>query len=187
MPVCLGRGMSKPLEKSIFTPSQIHLPAVQAFDCGTDPWELEVSDWIKGQGVLDDMQRSSGCEVWRYGNEELGFVGFGSLSEPSWSYPGKGDPRPNLIPMVGIQSRFRGMPPGPKQERYAWQIMDDLQSEAKRHLERAPVLVLYVHPDNQRAIHFYEEYGFEWYTRTYTDNATHVVYKTMALVFGSGT
>lgn len=144
-----GGAMSAPLSKRNFLPADINLPAVQAFDCGTEPWELEVSDWIKGKpnGVLDDLKRTGGCEVWLYGTPQDGLIGFASLSEPSWGYPAKHDPKPNLIPMLGIQKRYWGEPAGPKEDRYARQIMDDVIAEARTHIERAPVLVLYVHSE----------------------------------------
>lgn len=169
--------MTDLLKKRRFRPEDISLDAVQNFYCGDEPWEREVSDWIKGQGVLDDMQRG---EVWLYRTETDILVGFGSLSEPGWSYPNRNDPKPNLIPMLGIQRQFWGHPLNSlPEERYSWQIMDDIVEEAAKHKERAPVIVLYVHPDNSRAIRFYNSYGFEAFHRTYTDHVTHVVYKTM--------
>ena len=90
------------LQKIRFTSAL--LPKVQQFDCGDEPWEREVSDWIKGGpgGVLDDLQR--GCEVWLYANNSGELVGFGSLAASRWNWPSPTDPRvpisliPNLVP-----------------------------------------------------------------------------------------
>lgn len=175
------------LKKRLFQPRDILHPAVQSFYCGNEPWEREVSDWIKGgpdgqSGVIVDMQRPSGCEVWLYRTQNNILVGFGSLSEPPWPYPLKGDPHPNLIPMLGVRREFWGEPRDvPKAERYSAQIMDDLQNEARKHSDRSPAIVLYVHPDNARAIKFYKEAGFDFYTRKWRDPATNVVYRTMRL------
>src|SRR5262249_50409861 len=169
--IAVGRVMPILLSKRPFQPADIYLPAVQNFDCGTEPWELEVSDWIKGKpgGVLDDLNRAGSCEVWLYGTAEDGLVGFASLSEPSWGYPNRSDPKPNLIPMLGIQRQFRGKPDGLKGDRYSAQIMDDIIAEARKHMERVPAIVLYVHPNNLRAIQFYRDTGFQDYHRTFTD------------------
>ena len=70
--------------------------------------------------------------------------------------------------MLGIDLRFRGQP-ADSEWRYSRQIMSHLIAEAfqllagwPRESGAAPQwLVLQVHKDNKRAIHFYEQCGFE--------------------------
>src|SRR5260221_1743841 len=169
------------LRKSRFTPQDVRLRAVRHFTCGTEEWELEVSDWIKGP-VLHDMGR--GCEVWLYfkrQGERNHLVGFGSLGEPPWKYPPSTPLHPNIIPNVAVALRFRGKPAGPWNQRYAYQIMSDLISEAAAHADRSPLLMLYVHPQNLRAIRFYEKIGFEPFHKVYLDKAKNVSYRSMIL------
>src|SRR6266851_1077583 len=51
--------------------SESLLPRVQAFDCGSEPWQLEISDWIKApagkDGAVDAI--GVGTEVWLYAND----------------------------------------------------------------------------------------------------------------------
>jgi ribosomal protein S18 acetylase RimI-like enzyme len=69
--------------------------------------------------------------------------------------------------MLGIDHRFHGQPPDP-QQRYSNQILSHLRFEAiqlfKSHQESGrsilPLLSLYVHRENHRAIRLYEKFGF---------------------------
>jgi ribosomal protein S18 acetylase RimI-like enzyme len=88
----------------------------------------------------------------------------------------------NIIPAVGVDKRFHGQPPGPPEQRYASLILRDLIYEATLHQERDPLLGLYVHPQNTRAIRFYQRLGFLPFFRAYTDPQTSVVYQSMVLV-----
>ena len=58
-------------------------------------------------------------------------------------------------------------------------ILAHLILEAARLPLSAPVLGLFVHPENPRAIKFYERAGFQAFTRTYTDPVSGVVYRSM--------
>lgn len=70
--------------------------------------------------------------------------------------------------MLGIDERFQGQPRDPAW-RYSRQIMSHLLAEAQSLVDNWPAehpgrpdwLVLMVHRDNVRAIHFYEQCGFE--------------------------
>jgi len=59
------------------------LPKVQGFDCGDEPWEREVADWLKApsaeQGAIYDWYR--GTEIWLYATEAGELVGVGSLGK----------------------------------------------------------------------------------------------------------
>jgi ribosomal protein S18 acetylase RimI-like enzyme len=84
-----------------------------------------------------------------------------------------------LIPAVAIQKQFWGKPDGPREGRYSSQILDHLITEAARLPIDVPVLGLFVHPQNQRAIKVYERAGFQQFTQTYTDKTTGIVYRSM--------
>ena len=156
--------MSEPLTRYTFTAED--LPDVQSFHCGDELYEKEVSDWIKSSegdcavNSIVDPKRPSRVWLYRVGEK---IVGFGSLAQSKWYWPGnRTDPEMNLsvIIWVGVQKEFWGKPEGPKEERYSAQILDDLLAEADAVAKTHPILGLYVHKDNGRAIRFYKDSGF---------------------------
>ena len=159
--------MADSLTKHLFTADD--WADVQDFDCGDEPYEKEVSDWLKGP---DDPTVDSALasikhpekpgRVWLY-RSAGDIVGFGALAKTDWRWPGKNnDPKLplSIIIWVAVQKKYWGQPEGPKEERYSAQILDDLVAEAEQDGKTHPVLGLFVHKDNQRAIKFYKEAGF---------------------------
>lgn len=175
--------MPSPLRVIDVTPEDIASPAVQRFECGTDPWQQEVATWIKGGpgGVLDAL--AQGCQVWLYVTDDEGLIGYSSLAQTNWRYPTKNDPRApiNIIPYTAVQSRFWRQPDGPVEGRYSTQIMRHLVAEACKHTDRLPLLTLYVHPQNTQAVTFYQRMGFKPFSMTYHDRETNVVHISMIL------
>src|SRR5437870_2919878 len=98
-------------------------PKVQAFYCGDEPWQREVSDWIKAPrgagGALDELDR--GTRIWLYVSGAGELVGFGSLAPAMQRWPRAKDPQipASVIPMLGVDARFWGRSPGPPEERYS--------------------------------------------------------------------
>jgi ribosomal protein S18 acetylase RimI-like enzyme len=162
------------------------LPKVPGVDCGDEPWEREVSDWIKAPhgagGALDELQQ--GNRVWLYVNEGNEIVGFGSLGTTMQRWPRSKDPQivVSSIPMLGVDRTFWGQPPGPVEDRYSTRILADLIAEARKHQDERPILILFVHIENPRAIRYYERAGFTELHKPYTDKTTGRVYKRMVLV-----
>jgi ribosomal protein S18 acetylase RimI-like enzyme len=138
------------------------------FSCGDEPWSKHVSEWILGSDVLDSMKR--GTRVWLFETAEGDIVGFGSVGTSQWRWPPPDGARTTivLLPMLGIDVRYRGLPPDPAW-RYSRQMMAHLVAEGQRiarewsgEAEKKPQwLVLMVHRENARAIRFYEQCGFE--------------------------
>lgn len=138
------------------------------FSCGDELWSRHVTEWILGSDVFDSMKR--GTRVWLFETEQGEVVGFGSVgtSERPWPPPRGSKTTVVLIPMLGIDVRFRGEPPDPAW-RYSRQLMSHLIAEGQRvarewtgNAEKKPQwLVLMVHRDNARVIRFYEACGFE--------------------------
>lgn len=138
------------------------------FSCGDEPWSKHVTEWILGSEVHDSMKR--GTRVWLFETAQSEVVGFGSVGTSVWRWPPPRGERTTivLIPMLGVDARFRGQPPDP-QWRYSRQLMSHLIAEGQRmarewsgDAEQKPNwLVLMVHQDNARAICFYEQCGFE--------------------------
>jgi ribosomal protein S18 acetylase RimI-like enzyme len=162
------------------------LPKVQAFDCGDEPWEREVSDWIKaprgGGGALDELEH--GATVWLYVTDDGELVGFGSLAAAVQRWPRSKDPQvpASVIPMLGVDRKFWGQPPGAPEERFSARLLVDLIAEAQTHRAERPILVLYVSIENARGIKYYERAGFAELHKPYTDKNTGRVYKRMVLV-----
>lgn len=138
------------------------------FDCGGDPWSRQVSEWIRGPDATDSRRR--GTRIWGFENESAEVVGFGSLGTSRWRWPLPDGPHLSvlLIPMLGVASRFQGLPADP-QSRFAVRILSHLIAEARQRIAeigatgREPPpewLLLLVHQDNLRAIRFYERCGF---------------------------
>jgi ribosomal protein S18 acetylase RimI-like enzyme len=138
------------------------------FSCGDDVWSRHVAQWIQGSDVLDSMQR--GSRVWLFENQNSDVIGFASLGTSRWRWPPPGGSPTTiaLIPMLGIDVRFHGLPADPHWK-YSRQIMSHLVAEAQQLSRGSPEntslmpewLVLMVHRDNARAIHYYENCGFE--------------------------
>lgn len=138
------------------------------FSCGDEPWSRHVTEWILGSDVLDSMKR--GTRIWLFETEQGEKVGFASIGTSTWRWPPPDGAKTTvvLIPMFGIDVRYRGQPREPDW-RYSRQIMAHLVSEGQRiasawpgdPVARPQWLVLMVHRDNSRAIRFYEQCGFE--------------------------
>jgi ribosomal protein S18 acetylase RimI-like enzyme len=171
------------LEKYPFRREQ--LAAIQGFWCGGADWEVEVSNWIRGVGLDSVLEYDElpDCQIWLYGTAEHGLVGFSSLKRTRWRWPTQADRAVTLsmIPMLGIQYQFRGQPHGESERRFADQILDDVIHEAMQHRERQPLLGLYVHPMNARAIAFYRRAGFTDFDKTWTNPETGLIYPSMLL------
>jgi hypothetical protein len=158
--------MTRRLKKYAFSEADINLPEVQRFYCGEDHWAREVAEWIRSpsgeNSVLEDM-RNYGTEVWLYRDEDGVLVGYSSLGEQRFTWPVKSKKKElvNVIPFFGIQEPFQGEPRnGPREERYAHQITEDLLASAAGKTDRYPLVVLSVDEENRRAIRFYEGWGF---------------------------
>jgi len=154
--------MVRLLKKSTFSEADIELPEVQAFYCGNEPWEKEVAEWIKSRSgdnsVLEDM-RNYRTEVWLYRDPAGVLVGFGSLGQNKYTWPLKSKRKElvSVIPFIGVHKDFQGEPKGAKREdKYAYQILDDLLLCAAEKMDRYPLLTLSVDSRNTRAIQFYE-------------------------------
>src|SRR5207249_3478309 len=109
-----------------------------------------------------------GGKVWLYATGSKEVVGFGSLAVTRWHYPEPSSKRIAIaiIPAVAVQKAFWGKPDGPREGRYSTQIIEHLITEAAKLPIQEPVLALYVHPENQRAIKAYERAGFERHHQT---------------------
>jgi hypothetical protein len=148
-----------PLIPQIFTPQD--QAGVQQFDCGNEPWAAPLAEWIKGEGVLDSIQKHKN-RVWLYRTANSDLVGFGSIGIARWRWPPPNGPWTNLslIPALAIQSRFHRQPDDvDKSQRFSSQVMDHLLGEAAGH--DTDFVVLEVHRQNVKAIRFYDSYGFE--------------------------
>jgi ribosomal protein S18 acetylase RimI-like enzyme len=137
------------------------------FSCGDESWSKHVTEWILGSDVFESMKR--GSRVWLFETAQREVVGFGSIGTSEWQWPPPKGTRKTivLIPMLGIDARFRGQP-ADSDWRYSGQLLSHLIAEALRTARewsdadnKPQWLVLMVHQDNARAIKFYEQRGFE--------------------------
>ncbi|MEX0727917.1 MAG: hypothetical protein WEB58_23475 [Planctomycetaceae bacterium] len=142
-------------------------PELIHFNCGDDfSWGRAATEWITGSDVRDSMARR-GTRVWLYRNDAGVLVGFGALgmTRRRWPPPGGGFSNLVIIPMLGIDRHFHRQPPAPH-TKYSHQILGHLVYEAYRWLltekskSTLPLLILYVHRDNEFAIKLYERFGF---------------------------
>jgi ribosomal protein S18 acetylase RimI-like enzyme len=130
---------------------------------------------------MRDKQRP--CHVWLYFNGAQSVVGYGTLGRTRWRWPTPDSPREWVyaIPWVGIRSEYQGQPPGPQEDRYSRQIIDDLIAEATDRTDSLPILGLFVHPQNQRGQRFFRNAGFRLSHQTYIDRFTQTEYLSMSL------
>lgn len=176
--------MPRELRKIPWNDEYIETEPVRSFHCGGEYWEREIEQWIK-HDVVEERRRMPPVEVWLYYTDEDGLIGYGSLGESRWRWPlpsGRRVPI-SIIPAVGIDRRFWGQPEGPPEGRFSNRIMADLVEEARQRHERVPVIGLYVHPDNRRAMRLYERLGFQYFHHTYR-NADGIDYISMVLKLG---
>ena len=81
---------------------------------------------------------------------------------------------------MAVHRRFWGQPPGPKESRYATQILRNLIAEAQQFSATRPILKLLVYEGNAAAIKLYEYVGFTGFHKPRRD-ANGLNYKRMAL------
>ena len=84
------------------------------FSCGDEAWARHVTEWVLGSDVLESMKR--GTRVWLFENAAGDVVGFGSIGTSVWRWPPPDGARTTivLIPMLGLDARFRGQPADPE-------------------------------------------------------------------------
>jgi hypothetical protein len=101
------------------------------FSCGNDVWCHHVAEWLRVSDVLHSMQRST--RVWLFENQAGTVVGIASLGVSRWRWPPPDGSLTNilLIPMLGIDVRFQGLPPDPDWK-YARQIMSHMLAQARQ-------------------------------------------------------
>ncbi len=137
-------------------------------NCGDEPWARAATQWMIGTEVRDSIEKYR-TRVWLYRNDQGVIVGFGSLgtTRRRWPPPDGGYTNLLIIPMLGIDYHFHGQPPDP-QQRFSNQILSHLRYEAIQFIKSdqdsgrltLPLLLLYVHRENGRAIRLYEKFGF---------------------------
>jgi ribosomal protein S18 acetylase RimI-like enzyme len=171
--------MANRLSKVEFAADLLHL--VTGFDCGDEEWAREVADWIQkapGQGgALDELanRQTHPLTVWLHFNDEQELVGFSSLMR----FSGFMMPRISLIPNLAVAKTHQG-------KGYIRDIMGHLIATAQAEVAsgRLPVLGLFVHPHNQRAIDTYKCFGFQPTTERDIDSVTGIEYIGMLLRIG---
>jgi GNAT superfamily N-acetyltransferase len=136
-----------------------------SFDCGAEPYAVEVSEWIKGRPAeaKDSLPNSlaAGTRVWLYRDEAGCIVGYAALGATTWRWPPPDGEKQamSILAWFGIDIRFHGQPDGvAREDRYSYQMMGHLITRARETGHE--FLVLFVEAENDRAIRFYENVGF---------------------------
>src|SRR5262249_53581743 len=127
------------------------LPLVQDFECGSDPWAIEVSEWIKRDDVKDcavQQVRRNRCRVWLYYGGDDALIGYGSLGSTRWVLQPEDKTQirtaVHIIPFLGVQTAFQGKPEGPPEGRYAYRILRHLLIQAGEVAGVDPIIGLFV-------------------------------------------
>jgi GNAT superfamily N-acetyltransferase len=159
-----------------FTPDLLDL--VKDFDCGSEPYQMELADWIRNDAL---QAVEGGTLVWLYITQTGDVVGYGSLGESNWRYPdyqAKKRSKVLIIPAVALDKAYHGKPEGADRDaRFSSQVMRHLIAEAQRWPTPMPALCLFVHPDNEGAIKLYTRFDFQPYPHTYRDREKNVTYQ----------
>ena len=169
--------MPEPLVKLDFNDALLLRPEVQAFDCGTEPWEREIADWLKAppgeNGAIDDLAR--GNRVWLYATANKELIGIGSIGETQLRWPDLKSPKcpVSIIPMLGVakQHQRRG---------FGKAILSDLIAVASKSVVDRPLLILFVNEQNP-AIRLYVAEEFVEYGQPYRDPYTGFLNRRMVL------
>jgi ribosomal protein S18 acetylase RimI-like enzyme len=148
------------LEVAEFLPAD--LPLVANFSCGIMPWAIAMSEWIKAPTTAKFGNSKHDTSVWLYYHPDGRIVGFGSLGTTRWkiSIPDGPYEEFSLIPALAIQTAFQHLPPDHLNSNptFSHQILSDLIGKA---MSQTPnFVVLFVHPQNSRAIALYHRFGF---------------------------
>jgi GNAT superfamily N-acetyltransferase len=142
------------------------------FECGREPWDVEVANWITGKSedCAEKDIRDKRCKVYLYRNSADQPIGFTALGKTKGEWPEAASPRlpVAIIPWMGIHKSFHGHPNGPDEIRYSDQIIADVVYKAQSFGRR--YLVLFVHPKNIPAIKVYRRNGFASSDRTLAGN-----------------
>ena len=157
---------------------------VAAFDCGPQPWEKQIGDWLRSD---DPSESAVACvrrneNVWLYVNDSGDLVGMGSLGigRLAWPKPSSKLVAASSIPMLGVDAKYQGSGFGGK-------ILSDLVATALLEAHIRPQLVLYVHESNVRALDFCRKHNFIEHGKPWLDRSTGWLNKRMVLDFGSVT
>ncbi len=154
---------------------------VRNFECGELLYQKPLALWIKDYSLTALQNRT---KIWLYTtNDQKGdLVGYGSLGKTpivlaSEEGIAQEEVKIACIPTLAIQTPFHGKPDdaASKEDRFSTQIVRHLQSEAREGLKGSslkPLLLLYVHPDNEADRKVYLRCGFEPFPLTKYDAAT---------------
>ena len=104
------RTMPPLLQPAEFLPSDLNL--VAGFDCGSQPWEAAMSEWIKQPPTALFGNSTYETSIWLYYHQDGRIVGFGSLGLTRWTDPYPDGPWRDLsiIPALAIQTEFQQLP-----------------------------------------------------------------------------
>ena len=92
-----------------------------------------------------------------------------------------------MIGMLGLHEDFHGKPEGvARSERYSTRVFEDVLAKAARRMGRLPVIGLYVHERNLRAMRLYENFGFVRFDHVnWLNPRSNRVYHGMVLILGA--
>ena len=129
---------------------------VKGFDCGQEPWESEITDWLKRLSGQDSAvgDAAAGNPVWLYVSDVGELVGVASVGFTEASYPknsSKKRPAP-CITWLGVDRRHR-------KKGYGVAILNHVLAECLTYIDRT-LVTAYVRQGNP-ALHLYtDKYGF---------------------------
>lgn len=159
--------------------SKSHYDRVCDFECGELPHQKPLAAWIKDYSLTALQNRT---KIWLYDNDKGELVGYGSLGKTdvvltAGDEVGQERVKIACIPTLAIQTPFKGKPDNPatKEDRFSVQIVRHLQHEAREGLKNSalkPLLLLYVHPENEPARKLYTHCGFKPFPLTKLDPST---------------
>lgn len=151
------------LQPAEFSPADLGL--VAGFECGSQPWEAAMSEWIKAPPTAQFGNSKYETSIWLYYHPDGRIVGFGSLGLTRWTdpYPDGSWRDLSIIPALAIQTEFQHLPRRRDEEDnpgFSHQIVGDLLGKAL--LQAPDFVVLCVHRDNRKAITLYKRFGFKF-------------------------
>lgn len=155
--------MSEQLQKVALDEALLSNPLVAAqvaaFECGSEPWELEVAEWLKrpkgGEGAID-AALAEGTFVLLYWTPVRELAGYGCVGPGTLKWPNPNKSQPILttaIPMLGVAKAMQ-------RKGYGKQILDDLLAFALTRVAERRIVVLSVHEKNPGA-KLYEKRNFK--------------------------
>ena len=149
--------MSSRIERVEFSWKDHKQKLVSNFDCGQEPFALEVASWIKSppnklESAARMLNRKQVEKVWLF-LEDRNLIGFTSIGKDTWGFESSGKKKKVLLlPYLGVSVDFHGeKKKNPETNRsYMRHLMLDVLNEAEKARQCEGPIFMFARPQGER-------------------------------------